>query len=523
MEIRLARLSRRTLNEEDGLSTTRTCLQLLGCLAAGSAAAIDSSEILFQDSPVRSYSIDFYGDTAWQSKLEAMWKADSGYLPARFFDGRTILDSVGVRYKGNSSFTLAGNNPKKPLKIKFNEFKDTTYFGIKVLNFSNGIGDPSLMREHIGYAIARGLMPAPRANFAHITLAGKALGLYTQVEQADKPFLKRWFENAKGNLFKAGDDGATLAWIDSNAASYSGSGDYELKTNEDAADWSGFVEFVDFLNNASDETFCAERSKHLDDDNLAKFLAFNTVLSHFDSYNGSGRNWYMYQPDTATSSMLMIPWDLNLAFGAYGGASSALGLAVDTVQAPIADRPLFRRALGCEATRTAYFQWIRAMIEGQASTDSVTAKMVRDSALIASFVEADSNKFYTTAAWKTNLRANYRGSEGLVPGLVSFSKSRNATIATQLEKLLPQTGVADPARTRNWKIGRIDGIWRIDGLESLGGGIVRWSTPDGRQSGSLAFKTGTSTLALPLPTGILAVSVRSDRGSQSLLIHNHRK
>lgn len=505
------------------MSTTRTILPLLGCLAAGSAAAVDSSEVLFQDSVVRSYSIDFYGDTAWSAKLEAMWKADSGYLPARFFDGRTTLDSVGVRYKGNSSFTLAGNNPKKPFKIKFNEFKDMTYHGVKVLNFSNGIGDPSLLREHIGYAIARRLMPAPRANFAHLTLDGKALGLYTQVEQADKSFLKRWYANAKGNLFKAGDDGATLAWIDSNAASYSGSGDYELKTNEDAADWTGFVEFVDFLNNSSDETFRAERSSYLDDDNLAKFLAFNTVLSHFDSYNGSGRNWYMYQPDTATAAMQMIPWDLNLAFGAYGGASSALGLAIDTVQAPIADRPLFSRALACEPLRTAYFRWIRAMIEGEASTDSVAAMVVRDSSLVASFVEADSNKFYTTAAWKTNLRANFRGSEGLVPGLVSFSKSRNASIATQLEKLLPQTGVADKAPARTWRVGRIGDTWRLDGISSLGAGVASWATPNGRMSGTAAFDAGTGSLTLPLPTGIVAVSVRTGRGSQTLLIHNPRK
>ena len=58
-----------------------------------------------------------------------MRKADSGYLPARFSDGESTLDSVGVRYKGNSSFTLAGNNPKKQFKIGFNEFRFQTGCG----------------------------------------------------------------------------------------------------------------------------------------------------------------------------------------------------------------------------------------------------------------------------------------------------------------------------------------------------------------------------------------------------------
>lgn len=485
-------------------------------------AATDSSDVLFQDSSVRSYTLDFYGDPAWSSKLEAMWKEDSGYLPAKFFDGQTTLDSVGVRYKGNSSFTLAGNNPKKPFKIKFNEFKSQTYQGVKILNLSNGIGDPTMMREHIGYAIARRLLPAPRASFVHIAVEGVAIGLYTQVEQADKAYLKRWYADASGNLFKAGDDGATLEWIDANPGSYSGSGEYELKTNENAADWSGFVRFVDFLNNSSDEVFCADRGEFLDDENIAKFLAFNTVLSNFDSYNGSGRNWYAYQIDSI-GAMRLIPWDLNQSFGAYGGASSALNIAIDTVQAPIADRPLFRRVLACPETREAYFNWIRAMIRGPASTDSVEAMMIRDSALIASFVASDSNKFYTGGAWNSNLRSNYRGAEGMIPGLVSFSTSRNTTIAAALDELQVGTGLARAAKGRSWSLARFGDHWQVDGLESLGSGRLDWATLDGKRLGGTAFDAGTASLSISIPTGIVALSLRSDHGSRSILVNNPRK
>jgi len=499
----------------------RGALALVLASGAMARAQSDSSAILFSEDAVRQYAITFY-QTGWDSTLKAMWAADSGYLPARFTDGNLVLDSVGVRYKGNSSFTLAGNNPKKPLKVKFNEFKSQTYYGIKTLNFSNGIGDPTMLRERIGYAIARRLGPAPRATFAQISIDGTPIGLYTQVEQADKTFLKRWYADATGNLFKAGDDGAPLVW-EADSTTYSTSGTYELKTNETLADWSGFVRFVDFLNNPTDSVFCAERDSFLDDENVARFLAFNTVLSSFDSYNGSGRNWYAYQK-SASGAMDMIPWDLNLAFGAYGGASNALSIAIDTVQAPMASRPLFRRAMRCAPLRAAYFKWVRVIAQTEASTDSVLAMMVRDSALIAPFVEADANKFYPLAAWKTNLRANYRATEGLIPGLVSFSSSRNASVLAQVANLAPETIATQPrAAARSWSVVRRRDGWQLQGLETVGAGVVRWATPDGRSVGERAFEAGSSSIDLPLPRGLVVVSVRTAQGLQSTLLLQSRK
>lgn len=514
-------------NTDPAVSRNGTALVLVLLLASGgifgARAQSDSTDILFAADPVRNYSIVFH-DSAWRTLLQSFWEKDSGYLPARFTDGVLVLDSVGVRYKGNSSFTLAGNNPKKPLKIKFNEFRNQTYYGIKTLNFSNGIGDPTLLREKIGYDIARKLGPAPRANFATISLDGQPLGLYTQVEQADKTFLKRWFTDAKGNLFKAGDDGASLASLGTDPALYANSGDYELKTNESEADWTGFARFVDFLNTPTDETFCAERSRFLDDENLAKFLAFNAVLSSFDSYNGSGRNWYAYQVDSV-GAMRMIPWDLNQAFGAYGGASSALSIRVDTVQAPMATRPLFRRMLRCAPLRQRFYAWAKRLADVEASADSVLAMVVLDSARIASFVEADSNKFYPTSAWKTNLRANHRATEGLIPGLVSFSTSRNATVLAQIAAL-PEGSLAvgrDLGDLSPWRLVRGDPASRLVGLESLGAGTVRWRRLDGREAGGLDFPAGTSSVALPLPRGAVVLDVRTSTQSRSILVLNTRK
>ena len=109
-------------------------------LSIGVFAQEDSSVVLFDDTKVHEYTLTFY-DSDYATKLEANYVNDDGYILARFSDGTISLDSVGVRYKGNSSYIASGSSPKKPLKIKFNEFvSGQKYYGIKVLNFSNGYG-----------------------------------------------------------------------------------------------------------------------------------------------------------------------------------------------------------------------------------------------------------------------------------------------------------------------------------------------------------------------------------------------
>ena len=40
------------------------------------------------------------------------------------------------------------------------------------------------------------------------------------------------------------------------------------------------------------------------------------AISNFDSYTGSGRNFYLYD-DLTSGKFKMMPWDLNESFGAY--------------------------------------------------------------------------------------------------------------------------------------------------------------------------------------------------------------
>ncbi len=64
------------------------------------------------------------------------------------------FDSVGVRYKGNSSYN--SNQVKNPFNIKLDYIIDDQELdGYGTLKLSNGFKDPSFVRETLGYEIAR--------------------------------------------------------------------------------------------------------------------------------------------------------------------------------------------------------------------------------------------------------------------------------------------------------------------------------------------------------------------------------
>ena len=254
----------------------------LNLVNPGLGQNIDSTGLIFDDTKICHYELSFFTPYWQDSLLYYKNLPEEEYFPARFTwhgaAGDSItFDSIGVRYKGNSSFIFAKNSPKKPFKFRFDRYKaGQTFFGHERLNFSNGAKDPTNVREKIAYDVIRRYMPAPRASFATISVSGKMIGLYTQVEQIDNGFIKRNFVKDKGNLYKSADNGATLLYKGQNQSSYEP--DYDLKTNETINDWSGFIDMIDRLNNSPDSLFVASAGAWLDLGRSARFCAFIMVF-----------------------------------------------------------------------------------------------------------------------------------------------------------------------------------------------------------------------------------------------------
>ena len=391
----------------------------------------DITDTLFNAGIIHKYELRFYTDN-WQDSLEYNFEVlDQAYMPAQLiYNDSDVLDSIGVRYKGNSSYIRSGATVKKPFKFKFDKYiNGQRLFGTERLNFSNSVSDPTFMREMIGYNVTSKYMPSPRAVYANIYVENELIGLYIQVEQVDEIFLKRHFTNNGYNLYKASDDGATLKYFGDDQTRYES--EYELQTNKAENDWSGFINLLDKLNNTPGDLFAETLSECLNINNIISHLAFNMVFSSFDSYTGSGRNFYFYD-DMDSGRFNFIPWDLNETFGTYTNNWNVITQNV-VLTSNAGDRPLLRRIMENDSLRSVYFDRMREMIEGSASYDSIASMIERFQPMIQEYVLADGNKLYSDAMFFDNIENNVRINLGqVIPGLKSFSLARNENIIAQI-------------------------------------------------------------------------------------------
>lgn len=427
----------------------------------------------FDPQRVHRLTFDFYTDH-WQDSLRYNFEVlDQVFLPARLtVNDSIVLDSIGIRYRGNSSYERSRSTPKKPLEIDFKRYiDDQNLDGLHRLNLSSSVSDPTFMRETIAYGIARAVMPASRTTYADVYVGNDLLGFYVLVEQMDKNFLSAHYGHNGGNLFKAADNGATLLYRGTDPADYGA--EYELKTNEDENDWSRLIEFADELNNTPDAQFENTVSTILDFDIAVRQLALLMTLSSFDSYTGSGRNFYLYD-DPVSGRFQFLPWDLNESFGVYTNNWNPISQDA-LIISNLDQRPLNRRLLTNEHLRENYLEQIDRLIHGPAAPDSVAATIALLRPLIEPHVRADHNKLYSDEYFVTNLHNDVFVEFGRrIPGLSAFMVARANNLKLQLsaERVFP---------------GDTDNNGEVNALDILPVGVYFSYTGTPRDSVSLAW------------------------------------
>ena len=134
----------------------------------------------------------------WDVKLDSLKQVNPGArLVATAWVNGQRFDSVGVRYKGNSSYfrTRKETLKKLPMNIKLDFVKDgqVVQGGYSTLKLSNAFLDPSFLRDPLTYEVIRNYMPAPQCNFIKVYLNGKYWGLYVNSESVDESFIKKHY------------------------------------------------------------------------------------------------------------------------------------------------------------------------------------------------------------------------------------------------------------------------------------------------------------------------------------------
>lgn len=377
-------------------------------------------------------------DPHWEARLARYKKeARKDEIPCTVWLDGVRLDSVGIRFKGNSSYnSLQGQGSRKlPFSLDADAFRKGARFpaGIAELKLANGFKDPSMMREVLAYYIARTYMPAPRSAFARLVINDEYFGVYSLTEDIDRSFLQKWFGESTGALFKCDpdwsaprdtncplSDKASLEYVGDDPACYRPFFDMKY------GDWTALTGLTRRL---SDEK--PPLDSLLDVDRVLWMHAFNNVLVNLDSYSGRlCHNYFLYQ--SRSGQFVPLIWDMNLAFGGFRMARSE-NLSADELiglppllHAEEESRPLISKLLADSLNRKVYIGHIRTILGDFFQNGKYKDLISTWSGLLQSAVAEETFGLYGLDSFRKNASSTVLAGKVPVIGIQELMEGRAA-------------------------------------------------------------------------------------------------
>ncbi|MBL4594221.1 MAG: CotH kinase family protein, partial [Flavobacteriales bacterium] len=253
---------------------------------------------------------------------------ENNYIPIKItYNGESRI--ARMRIRGDTS----RKDPKKSLKIKFDSLLINNI--PKVVNLNAEYADKTYIRQYLSNKLMqKSGQICFNAEHVKVFVNGTFHGLYLQVENMDKDFLKRNNLSKKGNLYKATKDGACLSVFDNFNAKW------EKKTNK-KSDHNDLTELIHNLNSVSDNDFHKFVKTTFEYDKLINLLALNMFLSNNSTYY---HNYYLYHDLYNTGKWQMIPWDLDKTMSYYNWMPYTYHKTSSEWES---DNPLVERAILC--------------------------------------------------------------------------------------------------------------------------------------------------------------------------------
>lgn len=385
-------------------------------------------------------------------------------------------------------------------KINFGKYMDgQTYYGLDKLNLNNIYADATYMKDYLSYRIFEEAgLESPLTSYIWVTVNGETEGLYLAIENVGDSYLDRTTEG-QGELYKpeteqlanmgeannnnnngnnggqmpempsgdnkgepqngdnnnnpqnggptmpngnggqntapqqpngnfiGGDSGASLKYTDDQIASYSDIFD-NAETDADNLDEQRVIAALKELSEGN-------VTEALDTDSVITYFVAHNFVMNYDSYTGSMlHNYYLYENDGKLS---MLPWDYNLAFGAFMGqnksgfgANDATTIVNYGIDSPLSgtseeDRPMWSWITSNEEYLTKYHEVMDNLITNYFESGDFQTEIDKIYEMILPYVEKDSAGFYSADEFKT-----------AVTTLKTFCTKRAESIRLQLNGTL---------------------------------------------------------------------------------------
>ena len=247
--------------------------------------------------------------------------------------------------------------------------------------------------------------------------------------------------------------GADLVYSDDETDSYTDIFDNN-ETKAEEADQKRVIAALKQLSEGGDYAAC------LDTEEVIRYFAAHNFVLNYDSYTGNMlHNYFLYENDGRLS---MLPWDYNLAFGAFaggmGGGKDATALVNTGIDTPLSGaseqaRPMWSWIVSDEQWLGQYHAVYDELLSSYFESGEFEKQIDKLYGLLKPYVEKDPSAFYTAEEYDAACQT-----------LKQFCLLRSQSIRAQLSgSLSPRTDEQD-------QTARVDaGELQIDTMGSQGG------------------------------------------------------
>jgi len=367
---------------------------------------------LYDETVLRTLELTFQ-QSDWYQQLQANYSSQTDLMADLEVNG-VVYPSVGVRFRGYSSYNSIGSSQKKPFNISLDAFVPGQRLqGYKTLNLNNGFRDPTFVREVLCYHVFRNYLPCAKANWVILKINGENWGVYINVEQINKDMMREWFVDEDGARYEADatlptatSSGAALIWHGSATTPYENN--YDLKNNLPDP-WAPLIDACDALNNTPTASLEAAVQPVLAVDAALWMLACNIVFVNPDSYLYFGHNYWIYHdPYHDRIQGLIHGLNMSLAATSLAGWSTSNRINFNLFyRETYTTRPLMNKLWAVPELRQRYLAHVRTLVDQWWDWSILGPRVATYQALIAAEVAADNKKLYPTSAFTSNVTQTY--------------------------------------------------------------------------------------------------------------------
>ncbi|WP_307784240.1 CotH kinase family protein [Salinibacterium sp. SWN248] len=301
------------------------------------------ADSFFDSAVVHSIEIDVDSDEVLAMVETYLDSGDKEWLEATVVIDGTTYEQVGIKLKGNSSLRgVTADTPieELPWRIRLDKYVDgQSIEGVTDVVVRSNNTETSLNEAVALETLSAAGLASEESVATRFSVNGSEETLLLTVAVPNQSWIERNYEagllpSDDGILWKAESEG-DYSWLGDDPELYTDVFDREAGDD----DYEPLVDFLDVVNNTTDEEFVDQLSDVLDVESFARYLAVEDLIDNFDDIDGPGNNSYLYyDPDSGLMSVLA--WDHNLAFGTVNEAGGATaGGAAPEGELPEGERP----------------------------------------------------------------------------------------------------------------------------------------------------------------------------------------